>query len=271
MEIRSILVNVDLQRVDTPALRFAIALAQASEAGIIGVGADEPHLVVGELDQGFATQQVYVAERSQIEKRLSQAGERFRSLVPAGMDAEWRPNIVGTTRCLIEASTEADLIVTDPGPASSWAKIGQVDIGEIVLRSGRPVVVAGDRARGPEIDNVVVGWKDVREARRALADAMPLLQRARTVSVLTVSEGDHRSEQRSLNEVTAWLKRHGVTARNELIAPDRSHALTELTAERDADLLVTGCYGHHRGMELLFGGMTSRLLEADQVTRFFSH
>ncbi|OEO30703.1 hypothetical protein VW23_019740 [Devosia insulae DS-56] len=271
MEIRSILVNVDLEQVDTPALRFAVDLARTLDARIIGIGADEPHLVVGEFDQGFATQQVYEAELSQITAQLSEAGERFQSLVPAGIDARWRPAVVGTTSCLIEASTEADMIVTDPGPMSSWARTGKVDIGELVLRSGRPVTVVGDRAKGPEIKTVVVGWKNTREARRALADAMPLLQRAQAVSIVTVGEGDRRSEQRSLDEATDWLKRHGVAARSELLAPDRTVPLTELAAARDADLLVTGCYGHSRGLELLFGGVTRRLLEADQLTRLLSH
>lgn len=271
MQIRSILVNVDLDRVDTPALRFAIELARSFEAGLIGIGANEPHLSVGEYSQGFATQQVYEAERAGIASQLALAGDRFHALLPAGMEAQWHPAVTGTTRYLIEAAAEADLVITDPERGSSWVEIGGVDIGELVLRAGRPVIAVADRARGSEIEHIVVGWKDRREARRALVDAMPLLLRARTVLVLTIGEGDPPAEQQSLDAVLAWLLRHGVKAQGELIAPDRHQLLTEVAAARDPDLVVTGCYGHLRGLELLFGGVSRRLLEADQLTRLLSH
>jgi nucleotide-binding universal stress UspA family protein len=122
-------------------------------------------------------------------------------------------------------------------------------------------------------DKTMIGWKNTREARRAVADALPFLKQAKEVHAITISEGDADTERQSLADLVAWLSAHGVKADSELIEnQDGFIDVLESTARaRQADLLVTGGYGHSRMREWLFGGMTRDLLEATDVTRFFSN
>ena len=122
-------------------------------------------------------------------------------------------------------------------------------------------------------DKIVIGWKDTREARRAVADALPLLQRAKEIAALTISEGDNAYEKASLDDLVAWLAGHGVSATAELVENKENYedVLETNASFRQADLLVTGGYGHSRMREWLFGGVTRNLLKSDTLTRFFSN
>jgi nucleotide-binding universal stress UspA family protein len=119
----------------------------------------------------------------------------------------------------------------------------------------------------------MVAWKDTREARRAISDALPFLNQAKQVNVLTHSEGDAATETRSLAEVVEWLGRHGVLAESRLVdqGVEFLDALGLLTLTETPDLIVAGGYGHSRFREWLFGGVTNDLLAARNISRLFSN
>jgi nucleotide-binding universal stress UspA family protein len=125
-----------------------------------------------------------------------------------------------------------------------------------------------------QADNIVVGWKDSREARRAVVDALPFLQAAKEVTVATIHEGDFANEKESLEDVLGWMRRHDIEPRGDVqpsAAGGPAETLESLAKDRGADLIVTGGYGHGRMREWLFGGMTRDLLSDRTVHRFMSN
>jgi nucleotide-binding universal stress UspA family protein len=122
---------------------------------------------------------------------------------------------------------------------------------------------------------VVVAWKDTREARRALADALPILKCADEVLVVAVCDADDRQDTRPHTaSVAAYLMRHGVEAHDKVVAARPSEVAGVLQAEATAagaDLIVSGAYGHSRLGEWVFGGVTIDLLHNPQRFLLISH
>ena len=76
------------------------------------------------------------------------------------------------------------------------------------MKAGRPLLPGAARGGISQADKVLVAWKDTREARRAVADALPLLHKAKDVTVVEVVEGDasRARAQDRVKDVAAWLK-----------------------------------------------------------------
>jgi nucleotide-binding universal stress UspA family protein len=270
MEIRSILVNVGLSD-SHAAVTYAARLAETYGAELTGLAAAQPNLVYAGAGGAQLAVDYYAAERRSIEERLERAEARFRGLVPAAVPVRWRSYVAGTTDMLIDQARRADLVVVATDDVVE--PLEMLDPGHLVLAGGRPVIVVGGGAREFGLARAVVAWKDTREARRALADALPLLQRATQVSVVTRSEGDTASETESLSDVIAWLGQHGIHAASTLVRQQAefTEALGLATPGAAPDLIVAGGYGHSRFREWLFGGVTRDLLGAAGVNRLLAN
>jgi nucleotide-binding universal stress UspA family protein len=122
---------------------------------------------------------------------------------------------------------------------------------------------------------MMVAWKDTREARRAILDALPLLQQAKDVCVVEVVENRlQRSDARArVDDVVAWLAHHGVTASG--IVPeqegDPAEQLEAIASDRGCEVVVAGAYGHSRLSELVFGGVTYDLLNRSSRCSLLAH
>jgi nucleotide-binding universal stress UspA family protein len=273
MSYRSILVQIDIDGPAEPRIRFAQDLARRFDAELIGFSAAQPHPVVAPMHAGIVTGEMLRRESADIEAALEDIAKTFAAL--AGEAAPFRGVTADPTRALSEFARMADLIVTGPRDgALGWDGYRAVDIGSLILSAGRPILVA-TRGQAPlKGERVLVAWKDSREARRAVVDALPLLKNAREVLVATVEEDDRPHARESLADVVGFLGRHGVTARTECLMPgDEEFGDTLSTAafEIGADLIVSGGYGHSRMREWAFGGVTRRLIEASSTNRLFSN
>ena len=120
---------------------------------------------------------------------------------------------------------------------------------------------------------VLVAWKDTREARRAVADALPLLQLAKQVLVVSVNEDDYAAERESLSDLLTWLQWHGISARSDVLPLKGSvvETLEVAALSIGADMVVAGGYGHARLQEWLFGGATYDLLRLPKLHRLLSN
>jgi nucleotide-binding universal stress UspA family protein len=125
------------------------------------------------------------------------------------------------------------------------------------------VLIVPAAAVSVKLTRAIVGWKDTRETRRAVSDALPLLRDTAHVSVVEIAaEADLAAAKLRLEDVAGWLKRHGVAAES-LASPstgadaDRLYAIAE---EQGAGLIVAGAYGHSRMRERVLGGVTRDLL-----------
>jgi len=145
----------------------------------------------------------------------------------------------------------------------------------LTLQAGRPVLVVPTNGQPLSAGKIVLAWKDTREARRALTDAMPFFESAEGVLVLEVCEGDGVEDARIRTEdVAESLRRRGVKADAKVVTQDHHPASVRILDEAaaiGADLIVLGCYGHSRLGEWVFGGVTRDLLDQDEIYLLLSH
>ena len=146
----------------------------------------------------------------------------------------------------------------------------------VALRGPRPVlVVPPGYADAPIAATVVAGWDGSTQALRALAAALPLLERADGVRLVLVNPdrlSDVHGEQPGA-DMALYLARHGV---NVDVVLERTHAtagdaLVALARATNAGLIVAGAYGHSRYREWVLGGVTRELLERTPVPLLLAH
>lgn len=151
----------------------------------------------------------------------------------------------------------------------------QWDVETILFQSGHPAIVVPDGAIGPgAFDTVIVAWDRSRAAARAIADAIPILQTAKQVRVLTVTGEKPIESQHAGAELACHLGFHGVDCViDELDAEGRSigEVLQAHVATHRAKLLVMGAYGHSRLQEFVLGGATRSMLGKPPTALFLSH
>ena len=272
MSYKSIIVNLDIDGPVVPILKLAIDLAMHFEARLIGFSAAEAHLPFGGPEGGAIAAEVWQQEKDDIEHRLLKLHAEFDKLTAGAVKAEWRQMVGDPTRSLAVTARLADLIVI---AARSGAATGDayrtVDPGSLVIQSGRPILIAADADAPMAAKHAVIAWKDTREARRAVADAVPLLLSAEEVSVVTVDREPNEATRKAIADVGAFLLHHGIKARTEVIsAKDESRSLREFFGACRADIVVSGAYGHSRLREWAFGGVTRSLLDQVGLNRFMA-
>lgn len=155
---------------------------------------------------------------------------------------------------------------------------GQVDVAQsAIFGSGRPVLLyktgQADLPAG-SLATVVVAWDGSRSAARALADALPILQRAKAVRVLTVVDEKPAAVAGLAQEAARHLAAHGVAAAvDEQSAQGRSigAALDAYVQATGPDLLVMGAYGHSRLREFVLGGATEHVVADPKTPVLLSH
>lgn len=269
---KSILLNLDIDHQSASLIKLAINLAKQFDARLIGLSAADVPPPMASADGMVFDGELVECERENIETRFAELRAKVGNLAGTAIELEWREALATPTHFLIEAARSADLIVTAaPDGASSRNAYRSTDLGSLVLNAGRPVLIAAGGAEQVLADKVLVAWKDTREARRAVADAVPLLSHAQEVVVATVEREDGTSTSEGVADVATFLARHGIKARAEIITgDDESKRLSFFAESIHADLIVSGAYGHSRLREWVFGGVTRSLLGDDDLNRFMS-
>ena len=120
----------------------------------------------------------------------------------------------------------------------------------------------------------MVAWKDCRESRRAVVDAMPFLRNAKEVTVFNIAEEGTLAGRAGVADVVRFLMKHGVKARSQLMESDGLSAGDAIIVAADqlgTDLIVAGGYGHSRFREWAFGGATRSLLKSGSFHRLLSN
>ena len=146
----------------------------------------------------------------------------------------------------------------------------------IAFQSGRPVLIVPQSTQQSafKLDTVAIAWDYSRTAARAVADAIPLLQRAKAVRILTVTNEKIFDASRATYELATHLSRHGITASiDEVDAGGRDFGtvLDQFVIDNKIDLVVMGAYGHSRFREFILGGATRSVMLNPLVPIFLSH
>lgn len=144
----------------------------------------------------------------------------------------------------------------------------------VAFGSGRPTIILPESHGSLSADVVGVAWDFSRPAARAIADALPILQRARTVHVVTVTQEKTIETKRSGLELSKHLARHGIEILlEEEQAGGRTigQVLDEYVARHRIDLLVMGAYGHSRLRNFILGGATKSVISHPKLPVLLSH
>jgi len=206
--------------------------------------------------------------------RLEDMGKKFRAQGQHLKQVEWRTALELPYELVSREARAADLVIV--GARHTGGNMQDLaDPGVILLRAGRPVLVVPDTVAPLQPRRVVVAWKDTRECRRAVRDALPFLQRAKEVLLVGIGEGEAESNaKRTLSDAAGYLLRHRVAAVHDVWRQARGPVAAELlrlVRDEGADLIVAGGYGHSRLGEWIFGGVTHELLVSSPVCCMLSH
>jgi nucleotide-binding universal stress UspA family protein len=147
----------------------------------------------------------------------------------------------------------------------------------VALHGARPVLVVPPDylADEPLTGTALVGWDGSMQAIRAIAGALPLLQRAGSVKLALINP-DAQSELHGEEpgaDMALYLARQGVRVEVVVEWTDATAGETLRSLARDcgAGLVVTGAYGHSRYREWILGGVTRALLQRAEVPLLIAH
>ncbi|KQP55083.1 universal stress protein [Methylobacterium sp. Leaf108] len=272
MAFASVMVPLDLGASAAVRLRLASTLARRFEARLIGLAARQalPQHLYGR--GAYISSQFVDQASTRASEELSQVEARFREATAGSDDVEWRAAKTDPMAFLVRQARSADLVVVNPyreESAGDWCS--SIEPGELVLRLGRPVLIAPPSVETLAARRIVVAWKDTREARRAVSDGLPFMRMAEEVLIVALGDED---DWTGAGETRAYLSRHGVTATTVLRPPPKLGVAAEVIAiaqREGADLIVAGAYGHTRMREVIFGSVTRTLLERIPICCLMSH
>lgn len=275
MGYQTLMVHLQLGHSNTAVLKAASTLAKRTNAAVIGIVVGlQTQMVYG---KSFALVDYFDRESAHLEEKMAAEEVLFRTTFEGhNRPVSWRALITTepVENYIVAQACAADLIITSVHLSDLYDTYNSAHAGEIVMQSGRPVLAVPASTEQLKLDNMLIGWKDKREARRAIMDALPLLALAKQVTLLEIATEDNKQHTtKRLNEVAAWLKSHGVVA-EPLVSISKEAEATQFIAEakkHQADIVIAGAYGHSRLRQWMLGGVTNELLQGAHFCAFLSH
>lgn len=273
--ISTLMACMSANRSNAELLSVVADIAERFSASVIGVCANQLSMHSSFLALGPGEPRSHELER--FRERVAIVEAEFRSALSRVNDLLWRAEMTAgpTSHYLANQARAADVLVatseSDSRKVSGWSEF---EVSDLIMRCGRPILLAPPGTTGLKLKRTLVYWKDSREARRAVADALPFLKASQAVDVVElVSERDIEPAQERLADVGDWLHRHGVEAdcfATPLTGTESAHLAT-IALDLKADLVVAGAFGHSRLREWAFGGVTQDLLTRSERCTLVSH
>lgn len=270
MAYETLIAHLDVGKSNAELLRVARDLALRLDAGLVGIAACQPMLAA--YGDGYVAVDVIAVCQEELETELRTAEAEFRAAMKdLPVSVEWRSSYLtgALPEYLANEARCADLIVTSLATADPFDASRHTNVSDLVMHAGRPLFVVPRTSVRIPFDRSLMAWKDTREARRAVVDALPLLALAKHVTVLEIVEqSDVPTALDRVQDVVHWLSHHGIDAVPMAVASrgDDAEQLADILEEQEIDLVVAGAYGHHRLREWAFGGVTHDLLLGARCT-----
>jgi nucleotide-binding universal stress UspA family protein len=279
MDYRSLLVHLDDSDQSDLRLDVAARLARKFDAELAGA-----YLVPTRELTPFTSAML---PDSLVQHRLHESGDaqaraevRFRVAAEREglLAVDWSAPAGPPIDAAISHARYSDIAVLgQPQPSDAHAAFANDLVRSVLMASGRPVLIVPHFGEFASIgETVVIAWKEARESARAVADALPFLERARKVVVVSISAPHDQTVRETLSDagIAAFLARHGIAAdvRHEVAEDiDAGNLLLSRTADLEADLIVMGAYSRPRLSEFVLGGVTRAVLQAMTVPVLMSH
>ena len=182
--------------------------------------------------------------------------------------------LLASADALVDLGRLHDLTIL---PVPETDALGRSDMEAVIFGTGRPTLLMPSgkgRKSLQSLNRVVVAWDYSREAARAMADALPVLSRAREVQIMSVhgEKGIHTTCV--AGDLEKYLTTHRVKhviERITLAQGTIGDCMMSHARDANADLLVMGAYGHSRFREFILGGATRAVLADTQLPVLLSH
>jgi nucleotide-binding universal stress UspA family protein len=278
MPLQNIVLHLDSGRACAARLDYALTLASEHGAHLTGVYVTGAPAIPGSVEAFIGND--IIATRKQLARQGAVDQQKLFEgrLQTTDVSGEWRCAEGDPLEILSLHGRYADLVIVGQYDSHHPAPETPPDLGEmLVFALGRPVLVV-PYGGGPATvqERILVAWDAGREATRAVNDALPLLRRAKHVVVMAINpEGNGKGHGEIASaDICLHLARHGVKAE-----ADRTQArdigvgdmLLSRAADKGADLIVMGAYGHARVRELILGGVTQTMFDHMTVPVLMSH
>jgi nucleotide-binding universal stress UspA family protein len=279
MALKNLLVHLDFAKATPHRRDAAIELARTHEAHLTGLAVAAAPSVPAFVE-GQVPIDVLHEAREHLQERVQELADDFRKKSEAA-------GIAYEVRTETGLEHEVPEIVARHGRYSDMVILGQVDSDdpaagamsmpeEVILTCGRPVLMIpyiGARTLGTR---ACIAWNAGRESARAVNDALPLLERADNVVVLSVNPktGPRAHGEEPGADIAVHLARHGVKVDLQHYKTNDirvSELLLSRIADDGDDLIVMGAYGHARMREMILGGVTRDILRAMTAPVLMSH
>lgn len=270
--MKSILLPVDQSEQMASALETAWRLASLFEGTVEGVALRPAFAEIVAPDPIVAVT-IPPADWNETEfcRTVRQAFDTFAAEHPAsqggGARFRWRGGsaIEDSTLGTLGRVYDATLLSR---PGSRGARMTALEAA--LFDSGRPVLMAPPKPPKSFGETVLIHWNASTETARAILLAMPILRKARRVSLIAI-EG-HLSPGPNIKDAVGHLQANGVTATEKTVSKQPpGEAILAEAAAIGADLLIKGAYTQSRLRQMIFGGATSHILGAAEIPVFFSH
>lgn len=279
MSYQTLMVHLQLGHPNIAVLNAAKQIAQRCHAAVIGIIVGQQTLMI--YGQGYQLIDFFDREQTILEEKIATEKALFEAAFKNhDKPVDWLSTVTmePAVDYVVAHASRVDLIITGATASDFYEGPNYANAGGIVMQSGRPVLAVPVNAQAPKAEfkfnTMLIGWKESREAKRAIVDAIPLLQLATQVIVFEIVTKDNQeSAAERLNDVVIWLKSHGIAAKAEVsVAIDTDAAQFIAIAKKyEADVVITGAYGHSRFREWVLGGITNELLQNANFNSFLSH
>ena len=274
--IKDILVNLTVGSPRDVVGDYAITVAAALDAHLAGVAFAYEPVIPGTVLDGI-TASIIDSCRADNKRAAKDAQAKFDEAVRrVGVHAEshlFDTIVASAAEAFGRLARGYDLSIVGQAPPDNGLP-EELIIQSTLFGSGRPVlIVPYIHSTGLKLDRVMVCWDGSRTAARAIADAMPFMERARAIDVVTVDSRERRNELVGA-DIAQHLARHGLKVDlKPIVAPDMdvADAILSHAADSSIDLIVMGGYGHSRLREFVLGGATRGVLGTMTVPTLMAH
>lgn len=275
--IKDIVVDLQLGEAGGPAGDYAVSLATTFAAHITGI-AFVYDAIFPESAMGYISPAAVDKQREDNEAEAAAAVNRFAAAAArAGISAEpltLNADLANIGSQFSRIARHFDFAVVgqaEPGKSA----IQETIVESTLFDAGRPVIMVPYIQKAPlKLDNVMVCWDGSRPAARAIADALPLLKRAKRVEVVIITNDWGKQTEIEGADIGRHLAHHELNVEVERIAGgdvDIADVLLSHASDSDADFMVMGGYGHSRMREFVLGGATRGILRSMTVPTLMSH
>lgn len=275
MSYQNLMVHMRCGHSSEAVLQVAKKISNYSPAAILGVMAEQQTQMI--YGRGYATLDFFDREQAHLREIIAVEEITFNTAFKDNLKPiKWRSvvSMEPASDFIVSHARSVDLIITGIASSDFYEGPNTANAGAIVMQAGRPVLAVPLNNNEFNLDHILVGWKDTREARRAIVDALPLLKMAKQVTILEIAERDDEAiAVERLNEIIAWLGSHYVKAKPMVSIAIDADAIQfiNITSQLKPNVVVIGAYGHSRFREWVLGGVTNELLQSAQFNLLLSH